>query len=286
MPTNYTRDHDTVLRRQVESALRSPIGMVDNIFEIEYSSVAEVQMACSMESRTMGVDQVDTYVRSGTKSRFGAGGSKRRPCPPTDSTRTQEWSASTGYPAQFSTPARRTQGQNAHGKTSAELVPLLGSRLCVINQSKSGRSLTIFSAARVICLPRSARSGIQDLAAATPLSSWKRHCNDQLRHRHFRILGPSGFAEQRSPCLVRVAIALLVAASLGLSAACAHDNEAAQTSTTKSSGAQQQLPFSGLKFPVLAVDSSGTVYALDAQDRRVVSLPQGDRARLSYPSVT
>jgi len=93
----------------------------------------------------------------------------------------------------------------------------------------------------------------------------------------------SGFAEQRSPCPVRVAIALLVAASLGLSAACAHDNEAAQTSTTKSSGAQQQLPFSGLKFPVLAVDSSGTVYALDAQDRRVVSLPQGATSQAVLP---
>jgi len=88
----------------------------------------------------------------------------------------------------------------------------------------------------------------------------------------------SGFAGQRLRCLVT----LLVTASLGVSAACTPDNEPARTSTTKSSAAQQ-LPFSGLKFPVLAADSSGTVYALDAENRLVVSVAQGASRQVALP---
>jgi len=68
---------------------------------------------------------------------------------------------------------------------------------------------------------------------------------------------------------------LIIALLLGLSAAaCARESEIRQT----------QLAFSGIQgVPELAVDSSGTTYALDTENDRVLSLTEGASSSTALP---
>jgi sugar lactone lactonase YvrE len=73
--------------------------------------------------------------------------------------------------------------------------------------------------------------------------------------------------------MTKTCMILIVALSLGLSAA----------ACTRESG-QTQLGFTGLRgLPELAVDSSGTTYALDAENKRVLSLAEDASASTVLP---
>src|SRR5258705_5125976 len=55
LPTNYTQAHDTVLRRQVESALRISIAVADHIFQIQDAIFPMRPDRMSLESNTIEV---------------------------------------------------------------------------------------------------------------------------------------------------------------------------------------------------------------------------------------